>query len=717
MRVAIVYNKMGTDVINAFGMQNKEIYNPKTVERVAKALEDGGHNVEIIDGNMNVIENIRTFLPPVTEGDKFGLVFNMAYGIQGESRYTHIPAMLEMLGIPYVGSTPAGHAVALDKIITKIILQKNNIPTPHFWFFSSADEDMSDVEYPVIVKPKMESVSFGLRVVYNEADLKDAVAYIVSEFQQQALVEAFIRGREFAVGLIGNDPVEVFPVLEIDLGGDPDAIQTVDDKKFTPKEKICPANIPLDLEERMKDMSVKVFKSLGLRDFSRVDIRLDEKGDIYILEINSMASLGGTGSYVTAALAHGLDFTALVNKMLDVATIRYFTGQLSDSSLANALKKLPTSIKLRSFLRSNNDNIQNTLEEMVNINTNCKNVDGVNRLGFMLKKQLTQLGFTSEIYNQAEVGNIHFYTNTDHGEYDYLIIGNLDNNTSISQQKYFSKNDHRYLGSGVWENKGGLVTMLYALKSLKYVRLLRKCKVGILLTSDDTQQGNFSKDILMQKSKKAKTILGLHGAFLDGGLVRSRSGSAYYTLHLGLKSHKDNYDVAHASSAFFKVISDWTKLTSTKKGIILSPQKIKFNSNISEPYVHGEVHLSVRFNDILDFEALDQNIRKAIPYSKYKDTLDFHFEGGLRRPPFKRSDEDQRLYDQVKTLAKRLDIKIGEEHRWSSADICLADQSKRRIDGFGPNGIKKVDGYEYILKHTINEKALLLAMLLADIDK
>ncbi|MCK8060039.1 MULTISPECIES: ATP-grasp domain-containing protein [unclassified Fusibacter] len=339
MRVAIVYNKKNTNVINPFGMQNKEIYNPKTVKRVADALEAGGHNVEIIDGNMNVIENIRAFLPPVTEGEKFGLVFNMAYGIQGESRYTHIPAMLEMLGIPYVGSTPSGHAVALDKIITKIILQKNDIPTPNFWFFSSADEDMSGVEYPVIVKPKMESVSFGLRVVHNEADLKEAVAYIISEFHQQALVEAFIRGREFAVGLIGNDPVEVFPVLEIDLEGDPDAIQTADDKKSAPRAKICPAQITPELEERMKDLSIKVFKSLGLRDFSRVDIRLDEKGDIYILEINSMASLGSTGSYVTAALAYGLDFNSLVNRMLDVATIRYFASQLSDTAQSGTSKK------------------------------------------------------------------------------------------------------------------------------------------------------------------------------------------------------------------------------------------------------------------------------------------------------------------------------------------------------------------------------------------
>ena len=102
MKVAIIFNKDRTGVINQFGMQNKEKYNPKTVRRIADALEQGGHNVRIIDGNMKVIESLHEFMPRVIEGERMGMVFNLAYGIQGESRYTHVPAMLEMIGIPYV---------------------------------------------------------------------------------------------------------------------------------------------------------------------------------------------------------------------------------------------------------------------------------------------------------------------------------------------------------------------------------------------------------------------------------------------------------------------------------------------------------------------------------------------------------------------------------------------------------------------------------------
>ncbi len=101
-------------MINRFGMQNKEKYNPETVKRVADALEKGGHNVRIAEGDMDVIERLKEFMPRVIEGERMGMVFNMAYGIQGKSRYTHLSAMLEMLGIPYVGSRPEGHSLALD---------------------------------------------------------------------------------------------------------------------------------------------------------------------------------------------------------------------------------------------------------------------------------------------------------------------------------------------------------------------------------------------------------------------------------------------------------------------------------------------------------------------------------------------------------------------------------------------------------------------------
>lgn len=242
---------------------------------------------------MYIIEKLQEFMPRVIEGERMGMVFNMAYGIQGESRYTHLPAMLEMLGIPYVGSGPDGHSLALDKVITKIIMQKQGIPTPNFWVYSTGDEDMNDVQYPVIVKPKMEAVSHGIKIVDNEEDLRAAVKFVVTEFKQQALVEQFIRGREFCVGLLGNADPETFPVLEIDRENDPDAIQSVDDKKQKPRGKICPAKVSQKLADEMVKLSKDAFRALELRDFARVDIRMDEAENIYLLELNCRCEFAG----------------------------------------------------------------------------------------------------------------------------------------------------------------------------------------------------------------------------------------------------------------------------------------------------------------------------------------------------------------------------------------------------------------------------------------
>ena len=229
-----MHNRDSSGVINVFGPQNRERYNTSTVKRVARALESGGHTVRIIDGNMRVVERLLDFMPQVIAGERPGKVFNMAFGIQGVSRYTHLPAMLEMLGLRYVGSGPQAHRMALDKVIAKIMFQAAGLPMAGFWNFASPQDQFEDLvctpEHPLIVKPKMEAVSFGIRIVDNENDLRDAVSTIVNEFGQHVLVEEFIAGRELAIGLLGNGAPEVLPIVEIDLEGDPNAIQTDSDK-------------------------------------------------------------------------------------------------------------------------------------------------------------------------------------------------------------------------------------------------------------------------------------------------------------------------------------------------------------------------------------------------------------------------------------------------------------------------------------------------------
>ena len=712
MKVALIYNKDISGVINTFGMQNKEFYNKKTVKKVAESLEKAGHNVAVLDGNKQIIERLENFMPRVNEGEQMGMIFNMAYGIQGESRYTHIPSMLEMLGLPYVGSSPSGHALALDKVLTKIIWKNNRLPTPEFWVFNKHDEDMSAVKFPVIVKPKMESVSFGLRVVYNQEDLKEAVHSTVTEFGQQALVEQFIRGREFCVGLIGNSPIESFPVLEIDLEGNPDAIQTVDDKRKKPKKKVCPAYISEELAKQMQKISIEAFKSLNLRDFARVDIRLDEENNIYLLEINSMASLGQSGSYSTAAKVAGYDFDALVNKMLDVASVRYFTNAIPLMENKKSNSKTTQVSRMRTFIKTRQQRTEKLLKKMVDTDTYVRNVESVNYCSRLINTELSQLGFTQEIYPQLEVGNILYFSNSFKQEVDFLIIQPIDNGIKLAKHENFNEQEQYLEGTGIWENKGGIAILISALQALKFSRNLKKTNIGILLITDSSIDGKYSKPIIQQKADLAKTVLSLSGSSKNGGLILSRSGSALYRLKTKMLKKDNPENVSSTAMSFNKTLASITDISHKDSNNIIAPFDIQFKSNILKKYAYGSAGISVRYNSPEVLEAIEKKIKKILASQKRSKIYQINIEGGLNRPAMLVSEKSQNYYDLIAGLAKQIDVRVTKEHRWSSADICHVKKDIPIIDGLGPVGEYLPSDNERIIRHSLSERALLSALIL-----
>jgi D-alanine-D-alanine ligase len=327
MKVAVVRNRTTTGVINSFGQKCPEKYGVKTVRAVIDALEENGHKVLVCEGNKTFLAALENFMPPHEDGQPVGMVFNMAYGIQGECRYTHVPAMLEMAGVPYTGSCPLGHALALDKVVTKDLIRAAGVPTPNYQVMSRVDQHPFGLRFPVIVKPRHESTSFGLRLVFDRNQLKEAVALVVEQYRQDALVEEYVDGREICVALLGNEDMEFLPLVEQQFGARESRIVTWEDKLHqSPIEtgKICPAPVSEELAEKLRCISLATFRACHCRDYARVDIRIDSDGNPYVLEINSMASLGGTGSYVLAACNAGYSFAELVNRILNVAHMRYF---------------------------------------------------------------------------------------------------------------------------------------------------------------------------------------------------------------------------------------------------------------------------------------------------------------------------------------------------------------------------------------------------------
>ena len=720
MRVAVVHNRRnpaGTGVINVFGPQNRETYNPRTVELVARALEHGGHTVRVIDGNMDVIEALKDFMPRVMAGERPGMVFNMAYGIQGVSRYTHLPAMLEMLGVPYVGSGPMAHGLALDKVIAKIMFTNNGLPTPGFWNFASPDDHFEDLVFPVIVKPKMEAGSYGIRVVDNWDDLREAVATIVNEFQQHVLVEQFVSGREFTIGLLGNGDPEVLPITEIDLRGDPDAIQMSEEELRNPLDKLCPAPLSDELRGELEQLSRRAFQALDLKDFARVDLRMDAKERPYILEINSMANLGRTGTYVHSAQVAGYTYESLINKMLDVAAVRYFGLDYEESARASEAMRSgrggeSASARIRTYLRGETTTTEDALQRLVNVPTPTDEVEAIEGLGTWLAGQFRQIGFSGRDIPRVNVANVRYWKNHDGDTNDLLLLAHLDTASDEPAVRYRVEGNRIY-GTGVAECKGGIVVALAALRALRFARRLRRLRVGVLLTSDGMRSGAAARQLIEDAARESRHVLGLKAADLDGSIVTSRSGRSTYRLEVAPRRGARRQPAPHDVITYFcRRVLALLALENPEGGIRVGITSMDVDAAFGSLPERAQVGVTVRFNDPEASAAVDGEVRR-IARERSVPGLQLAVSGGERRPP-RQSDADQPLYERAAGIARRLNLRIGAVHRWSSADVGFVPADVPALDGLGPIGSGERTADEYVLRSSLVERAVLLANLMLE---
>lgn len=269
---------------------------------------------------------------------KIDLVFNIAEGLHGKDRELQIPAMLEMLKIPYTGSSPLTHAFSLNKEKAKELFIAHRIPTPVYQVFKSDRESLkTDLQFPLIVKPIAEGSSMGITnqsVVYSKTDLKQQVKKIIKIFNEPAIVETFLQGREFSVSMLGNPP-EVLPIIESDHKMLPKKYQAIDslEVKWYFEDKhldylVCPAKIEKNLQKKLTEISFKVWKVLDVMDWCRIDIRCDRKGQPYVLEINSPPGFAppeaSMSSYFPlAGRAAGINYENLLKKIIETAFKRY----------------------------------------------------------------------------------------------------------------------------------------------------------------------------------------------------------------------------------------------------------------------------------------------------------------------------------------------------------------------------------------------------------
>jgi D-alanine-D-alanine ligase len=316
IRVGFTYNVKRESV--APGNDDQAEWDPpETIIAISNALARQGHVVVHLEATPD--------LPRVLAEAEVDLIFNIAEGVEGRNREAQVPALCELLNIPYTGSDSATLAIALDKALCKKVLMQHDILTPRFQVMETGRERLSpDLRFPLIVKPNAEGSSKGIgntNVVDTEEGLRAAVRSVLDRYRQPAIIEEYVAGREFTVGLLGDKRPRVLPPMEIRFK-DPTIERPVYD--FVVKQEWekhvyyeCPARLT-DIERKSIEKIVRdTFWALDCRDVARIDLRMDAEGRIYVIEVNPLPGL--TPNYsdlVLISRAAGLDYDQLMAEIM-----------------------------------------------------------------------------------------------------------------------------------------------------------------------------------------------------------------------------------------------------------------------------------------------------------------------------------------------------------------------------------------------------------------
>jgi D-alanine-D-alanine ligase len=302
------------------------------VTHVARALRAGGHKVSILA----VHADMRKLINGLARR-KPDLVFNLAetFG-DDELGAIGLVGLLDLMGLRYTGVGPGETYLQEDKALAKKLLAFDHVPYPDFAVFSKdADfETGGNLRMPLFVKPLRMDASIGIdaqSLVHNAPDLMRRVAMIHEQVNDAALAEEYIKGRELYVGILGNQEPQVFPPLEIDFSGWPSGQpRVVDDEakwdEDSPKFKASTAivaDLPDELKARLQKVALDAYRALRVRDYGRVDLRLTESGEIYVIEVNASCHLEERSEFPIAAQAAGLEYPTLIQKIVECAITRY----------------------------------------------------------------------------------------------------------------------------------------------------------------------------------------------------------------------------------------------------------------------------------------------------------------------------------------------------------------------------------------------------------
>ncbi|MBL7085271.1 MAG: ATP-grasp domain-containing protein [Candidatus Omnitrophica bacterium] len=329
MNIAILYRKP-QDLGQGYLSDSEGRGSLSHVTKVKDALQALGCLPQLVDINLDSYEQLRRA--------DFDLAFNLCDdGFRNNSLMeAHIPAILDILQIPYTGANFLTLATCVNKARTKEILSFHNIPTPEFQVFCNSDEELNEnLNFPLIIKPLHEDASIGIKkesVVNNAEQLKQRIDFALENYKQPALVERFIKGREVYVGILGSKGnLTVLPISEIifDNELEPTAKICSYEAKWMPESQAyqstpvdCPAKLDRTLEQRLIEIAKKAYALLECHDYGRVDFRIDDTGQPYVLEINPNPDISEDAGLSGMTKALGMTYNEFIEKILTSALKR-----------------------------------------------------------------------------------------------------------------------------------------------------------------------------------------------------------------------------------------------------------------------------------------------------------------------------------------------------------------------------------------------------------
>jgi D-alanine-D-alanine ligase len=342
-RVAVIANVKGETALPLDGPADAgaEFDRKETIQAIQASIESDGHSTIFIPADNNLPYALRDAYPDIC--------FNISEGLGGDGREAQVPALLEMLRIPYTASRVEANAISLDKTMTKRIWRDHGLPIAEFQEFTDGNEPLSRaLHFPLFVKPAREGTGMGMdsgAIVYNEEQLRQRASWVINSYHQPALVEEYLPGREFTIGVMGRPDAALysphpdlyrkngfhrFPTLEVDSSrsitpgvyGHHAKMLNFGDEGMP--GIMSPANVSYDLAERMHTLAMRAHLAISAVDVSRVDMRLNAQGKPVLIEINTLPGLTPAFSDLCIITqAEGLSYRNLILEILYLGASRF----------------------------------------------------------------------------------------------------------------------------------------------------------------------------------------------------------------------------------------------------------------------------------------------------------------------------------------------------------------------------------------------------------